>query len=354
MCTALPTRANVQAELLAAAALTLVLAVATAPPRVARASLLRWGLAGLAGMAAIALAPSLDLVLLIVVVLAVLQARHASHRDFATRVRAPVFAVALLAVGLVFERVDGPVVLERFGAVGIVAGLVALVGLFPYIQEFDPEESVVASPIAWIAFIGPLLAITVMSWARQIVAGDAGDAFGAMLIGLGLLNAVWGSIASWRTDNDAAAWRYSFMADWGLALCGFGMAISDGMAAALVLLLSIVAGRLPLYLWSRQALRERRPADRPINLLVAALLAGSAPFAGFAARVLLLRGATQLYWPLAFVLVLTMLLWLPASLRLGRSMGMPRGRQLVGVGIALALNVMLGLYPQPLLRLAGQ
>jgi formate hydrogenlyase subunit 3/multisubunit Na+/H+ antiporter MnhD subunit len=108
-----------------------------------------------------------------------------------------------------------------------------------------------------------------------------------------------------------------------------------------------------LYLWSRQALREKKPADRPINLLIAALLAGSAPFAGFAARVLLLRGATQLYWPLALVLALTMLMWLPASLRLGRSMGMPRGRQAVGVAIVLALNVLLGLYPQPLLRLAG-
>jgi formate hydrogenlyase subunit 3/multisubunit Na+/H+ antiporter MnhD subunit len=174
-----------------------------------------------------------------------------------------------------------------------------------------------------------------------------------MLIALGLLNVAWGSLASWRTENDAAAWRYSFMADWGLALCGFGMAIADGMAAALVLLLGIVLGRLPLYLWSRQALREKRPADRPINLLVAAVLAGSAPFAGFAARVLLLRGATQMYWPLALVLALVMLLWLPGSLRLGRSMGMPRGRQAVGVAIVLALNVLLGVYPQPLLRLAG-
>jgi hypothetical protein len=34
-------------------------------------------------------------------------------------------------------------------------------------------------------------------------------------------------------------------------------------------------------------------------------------------------------------------------------MGMPRGRQAVGVAIVLALNVLLGLYPQPLLRLAG-
>lgn len=342
-----------QSELLAAAAATLVLAVVFAPAQVQRANLLTWGIAGIVGMAAIALAPSLDLVLLIVLVLAVLQARLASHRDFATRVRGPVLAVALLAIGLALTRVEGPAVLERFAAVGIVAGLVTAIGLFPYVHEFDPDESVVASPIPWIAFIGPFLAVTLMSWARQVVGADAGDAFGAMLIGLGLLNVAWGSIASWRTENDAAAWRYSFMADWGLALCGFGMAITDGLAAALVLLLGIVLGRLPLYLWSRQALREKRPADRPVNLLVAALLAGSAPFAGFAARVLLLRGATQLYWPLAFVLALAMLMWLPGSLRLGRSMGMPRGRQAVGVAIVLALNVLLGLYPQPLLRLAG-
>ena len=344
---------NVQAELLAAAAATLLLAVAFARASLKRAGLLTWGVAGLIGMVAIALAPSLDLVLMIVLILAVLQARLASHRDFATRVRGPVLAVALLALGLAFERVDGPVILERFGAVGIVAGLVTAIGLFPYIHEFDPEESVVASPIPWIGFIGPLLAVTVMSWSKQVVGADAGDAFGAMLIALGLLNVAWGSLASWRTENDAAAWRYSFMADWGLALCGFGMAITDGVAAALVLLLSIVLGRLPLYLWSRQALREKKPADRPINLLVAAALAGSAPFAGFAARVLMLRGATQLYWPLALVLALAMLLWLPGSLRLGRSMGLPRGRQAVGVGIVLALNLLLGVYPQPLLRLAG-
>jgi len=79
------------------------------------------------------------------------------------------------------------------------------------------------------------------------------------------------------------------------------------------------------------------------------VLAGSAPFAGFAARVLLLRGATQLFWPLALVLVLGMLLWLPGSLRLGRSVGLPRGRQAVGVALVLALNAAAGLFPLPLL-----
>lgn len=343
-----------EAELLVAAAATLILVVITAPPRVDRRTLLIWGVAGLAAMTAIALSPSLDLVLLILLVLVVLQARVASHRDFAARLKAPVLAIALLALGLAFERMQGPTVLERFGAVGIVAGLVAAVGLLPYIHEFDPDESVVASPIPWIAFIGPLLAATVLARARHLLPPEAGDAFGAMLIGLGLLNVLWGSVASWRTENDAVAWRYSFMADWGLVLCGFGLAIADGRSAALIILLSIVFGRLPLYLWSRQALREKTPTERPINLLVAAVLAGSAPFAGFAARVLLLRGATSLYWPLALVLAAGMLLWLPGSLRLGRSMGLPRGRQAVGVGLVLAVNVFLGIYPQPLLALAGQ
>lgn len=343
-----------EAELLVAAAATLILVVATAPPRVARRTLLIWGLAGLAAMAAIALSPSLDLDLLILLVLVVLQAGLASRRDFATRLRAPALAIALLALGLAFERIQGPAVLQRFGAVGMVAGLVAAVGLLPYIHEFDPEESVVASPIPWIAFVGPFLGATVISRAGDFLPPEAGDAFGAMLIGLGLLNLLWGSAASWLTQNDAVAWRYSFMADWGLALCGFGLAIADGRSAALILLLSIVVGRLPLYLWSRQALRERTPTERPINLLVAAVLAGSAPFAGFAARVLLLRGATSLYWPLALVLAAGMLLWLPGSIRLGRGMGLPRGRQAVGVAIVLAVNVVLGVYPQPLLALAGQ
>jgi hypothetical protein len=340
-------------ELLLAATAALGLAVVFTPLRVPRASLLIWGLLGLAGMAAIVIAPSLDLVILILLVLAALQARLTSHREFVTRLRAPVLAVALLALGLAFERMQGPVVMDRFGAVGIVAGLVAAIGLLPYVHEFDPEESVVASPIPWMAFVGPLLAATVLSQAKQVIPPDAGDAFGAMLIGLGLLNVIGGSLGSWRTESDASAWRYSFMADWGLAMCGFGLAIADGRSAALLMLFSIVLGRLPLYLWSRQALREKVPTDRPINLVVAAVLAGSAPFAGFPARVLLLRGATQLYWPLALALAVGMLLWLPSSLRLGRSMGVPRGRQAVGVAIVLALNVLLGVYPQPLLTLAG-
>jgi hypothetical protein len=339
-------------SLLIAAAAALALVVALAPLLVDRATLLAWGLAGLAGMAAIAAAPSVDIIVLVVLVLAVLQAAPAGGRPFATRMRGPVLAAVLLALATAAAHSDGPAILSRLAAVGLVAGLSAGLGTLPYIHEFEPQERTATSPIPWMAFIGPVLALSVLTRARDLVPQE-GAAFGAMLIALGLLNMLWGSLASWRTEGGLAAWHYSFMADWGLALCGFGLAIADGQRAALLVLYGILLSRLPLYLWSRESLREKRPNDRPINLLAAAMLAGSAPFAGFGARVLLLRGATQLYWPLALVIGLGMLLWLPPSLRLGRSLGLPRGRQAWGVGIAIAANLVIGLYPQPFLSLAG-
>jgi hypothetical protein len=338
--------------LLIAAAAALALVIALAPLLVERAILLTWGLAGLAGMAAIAAATSLDMIILVVLALSVLQAASIGGRSFATRLRGPVLAAALLAFASAAARGDGPPILSHLAAVGFVAGMSAALGTLPFIHEFDPDERTATSPIPWMAYIGPVLAVAVLTRARDLVPSE-GAAFGAMMIGLGLVNMIWGSLASWRTEGGTAAWHYSFMADWGLVLCGLGLAIADGQRAALLVLYGILLSRLPLYLWSRQSLREKRPNDRPINLLAAAMLAGSAPFAGFAARVLLLRGATEIYWPLALVIGLGLLLWLPPSLRLGRSLGLPRGRQAWGVGIALAANAVIGLYPQPFLSLAG-
>ncbi len=338
--------------LLLAAAVSLALVVAFAPPRAERAALLTWGLAGIAGMTAIAAAPDLDLVILMVLAVALLHAALGGRRALAARLRAPALAIALLGMGLVFSRLDGPPLLARLAAVGLVAGLAAALGTLPYIHEFDPEEQTAASPIVWLAFIGPILGLAVVTRARELIP-TAAAAFGALLIGLGLINILWGSLASWLTEKGTSAWHYSFMADWGLVLCAFGVQLADGQGAAVLILYGILVSRLPLYLWSRQSLRERVQNDRPFNLLTAAMLAGSAPFAGFAARVLLLRGATQLYWPLALVIAIGLLLWLPPSLRLGRSLGSPRGRLAIGVGIALALSVAIGIYPQPILSLAG-
>ena len=338
--------------MLIAAGGALALTVVLAPLAVERAILLTWGLAGFAGMAAIAAASSLEVLILVVLVLSVLQAAASGGRSLVARVRGPVLAVVLLTLAAMFARVEGPQFLPRLAAVGLVAGISAAVGTLPYMHQFDPQERTATSPIPWIAFIGPVLALAVLARARELIPSEGG-VIGAMMIGLGLLNVVWGSLASWRTENGAAAWHYSFIADWGLVLSGLGLAIADGQRAAILLLYGIVLSRLPLYLWSRQSMREKRPNDRPINLLAAAMLAGAAPFAGFAARILLLRGATQLYWPLALAIGLGLLLWLPPSLRLGRSLGLPRGRQAWGVGIALGINVVIGLYSQPFLALAG-
>jgi hypothetical protein len=339
-------------ELLAFAALGLAFWLVFSPPTTPRRALFVKGGVGLAGTAAIVTVPTFDLALFVVLLLGVLHAAIDGRRPFTIRLRPPVLAVGLLALALLLGRVEGPDVLERFAAVGLVAGLAAAVGLLPYIHPFDPEEPVTASPVAWISFLGPVLAAVLVARAQNLLSVDAWTAFAAMLIGLGLINMAWGSIASWLTDGLAAAWRYSFIADWGLVLCGFGLTVIDGRRAALLVLFSVVLCRLPLYLVSRPALRERTVTDRPINLVVAAALAGSAPFAGFAARVLLLRGATQLFWPLALVLAIGMLLWLPGSLRLGRSVGLPRGKQAIGVGLVLAVNAAVGLYPLPLLAAA--
>jgi hypothetical protein len=338
--------------ILIAATAALGILVVLPPPRADRSNLLRWGLGGLAGMTAMAAAPSLEVTVMILALLVVLQAAGTGRRSYIARVRAPALGVALLALGMALAAMQGPPVLTRLVVLCIVGGLAAALGVLPYIQEFDLEELTAASPIPWLAFVGPLLAVVVIARAGELVEG-AGAAFGALLIALGLLNIVVASIASWRTTSDAHAWRYSFIADWGLALCGFGLVLPDGAAAALLVLYSILLGRLPLYLWSRQSLREKATTDRPINFIVAAALAGSAPFAGFPARILLLRAATALYWPLALVLVLSFLLWLPGSLRLGRTMGAPTGRQFIGVAVALAISVAFGLFPRPLLALAG-
>ena len=340
------------AELIALAAAALMFAIVFAPPAAPRRSLLAKGGSGLAGTAAIAVAPTFDLALFVLLVLGALHAAIDGRRPFAIRLRPPVIAVAMLSIGLVLLRVEGPDVLGRLGAVGLAAGLAAAIGLVPYLHPIDRDEPLTSSPVAWLAFVGPVLAAVVVTKAHALFTADAGAAFGVLLIGLGLLNVGWGCIACWLTESEVAAWRYSFVADWGLVLCGLGLTLADGQRAALLILFSVMVGRLPLYLVSRQAIREKAATRRPINLVVAAALAGSAPFAAFAARILLLRAATQLFWPLALLLAGAMLLWLPGSLRLGRSLAMPRGRQALGVALVLAVNVAAGLYPLPILAAA--
>jgi hypothetical protein len=291
-------------------------------------------------------------VILILLATAVLHSLLGTPRDVPSRLQAPVVAVALLALTLLFVRVQGPDMLVRFAAVGLVAGVAAAAGLLPYMHHLEPDEEGIEPAFIWVGFVGPVLAATVLLKAGEFLPAEDGGYLGSMLIGVGLLNVVWGTVAARWTTTLRSAWHYSFMADWGLALCGFGLFVGDGESAALLILVGIVLGRFPLLMASRETEEREHAVDRPISLLSAALLAGVAPFTGFAARLLLLRGATQLFWPLAVALAVGMLLWLPASLRLGRSVGQMRGRRAIALGILLGVNVAVGLYPLPLLSLA--
>jgi len=343
-----------QLELVAFAAVALVFTVAMTRGAAARRSLIAGGVVGLIGTAGAVLVSSFDLAVLVLLALGVVQASAGGPAAFAMRMRVVALAGGLLVLGALLVRVQGPDVLPRFGAVGLVAGVCAMVGVLPYIRPLDPTGATDATlaPVAWLGFVGPVAAVVLIGRGAGLLSVDAGQAFAAMLIGLGVLNMAWGSAGAWLTADPIGAWRYSFIADWGLVLAGLGLFVDDAQRSALLGLFAIVLCRLPLYVVSAQLPARTATTERPMNLVVAAALAGSAPFAGFAARVLLLRAATQLFWPLALVLALAMLAWLPGSLRLGRSLGPVRGRQAVAVALTLALNLAAGLYPLPLLAAA--
>lgn len=341
--------------LLVGCSLFLLLAVVLAPPAAAgRRELLAVGLAGLGSLAVLVAVPDPFAVAALLLLLAAGHATRPGRRPFALRMRGPALAALLLAFGWLLVRSSGPAVLGRVGALGLALGLVAAAGLVPYLADFDPEEPASASSLAWTAFLAPGLALSLPLRLRGPLTVEEGTVFAATLLALGLVNLAWGTLGAWRTATDLAAWRYSFLADWGLALVGLGLLVQQGISAAYLALLGIVLVRLPLYLWARPSLLSgTRASLAPMNVLLAVLLAGAAPFSGFPVRLLLLRAASQFYWPLALVLLLGMLVWVAHSFRLAGTMGVPRGRAAIGVVLALALSLALGLAPGIFLRAGG-
>src|SRR5438105_3446245 len=115
-------------------------------------------------------------------------------------------------------------------------------------------------------FVGPVLAAVLVARAQGLLSADAWTALAGILIGLGVLNMVWGSVAAWFCGEVAEAWRYSFIADWGLVLGGFGLTVLDGSRGAFLVLFGIVLCRLPLYVVYRSAPVGRGTAERPVKL----------------------------------------------------------------------------------------
>ena len=340
--------------LLVAAALELAVIVVLAPATVNRRVLLWAGLVGLLVLLVMAVMTDPVLLGLPLLLLGAGQAVLPGTRSAAARARGPVLGALLAALGAALLRSGATGAAPRVAAMLLAAALAVSAGLIPFLQRLDPEEPTSASPVAWLGFLGPPAAAAYLLRVQALLSADVAAVFSAVVAGLGILNLFAAIVGAWLTQENIRAWRYSFLADWGLALVGFGIAVPDGRRAALVVLVSLLVVRLPLYFFARPVLRRGPPPrNAGFNLALAGLLAGLAPFAGFAARLLLLRAAVALYWPLAVVLGIAMLLWLGHSFRLAASVGRPSGRSAVGIGLAMAAALAIGIYPAPLLAAAG-
>jgi hypothetical protein len=340
--------------LLLASAAALVLTTALAPHRIARWELFAAGVAALGGQALLmALTDPLAIAALLLLIGCGFAARPGA-RPFVERARGPAFAAVLIGLGWAFVQLHGSTWVGRAGALALALGLTASAGLVPYLAAVDGEEPASSSFVAWTGFFGPALAIALPARVLPGLPAVEAAVFGAAMVGLGLVNLGWGTIGAWRTASDVEAWRCSFLVDWGLALVGIGLFLPDGLAAAYLALLGIVLVRVPLYLWARPALLGTQPARlSSLNVLLAVLLAGAAPFSGFPVRLLVLNAATQTAWPLAIPLLAAMLLGVTYAVRLARALGSHRGRAAIGLWITLGLGLVLGLAPAALRALGG-
>jgi hypothetical protein len=317
-----------------------------------RVELLLAGATGLAAGTAIAAAPDLAVVALVVLAAASLRAAASRVAPFGIRVRIPGLAAMLLVLGSLLLHSRSQVPLARLAILAALGGLFAAIGLVPFLQKIDHGEPGWTSPQAWTSFLGPLLAAVLFVRVRPLVPAGAASAYASLLIGFGLLNVFWGLIGAWRSADEADARRDSLLAEWGLVLVGLGLIVPAGTQAAYLVLLSMLLVRLPLQVWSASGASQPRPTSIS-NLLLVAALAGAAPFAGFPARILMFRAATEFAWPLALVLLAGFLLWLPQALRLAAGFVPAPGRTAVGLGATLALSAIVGIFPSPFLRLAG-
>jgi hypothetical protein len=334
--------------MVAACAVALVLAIGLAARRTRRWDLLAAGAAVLGGLGVLVAVSDPAAVAALILLLGGLHATRPARRSTAVRLRGPALAAFLLGAGWLFAH-SSESSMQRVGALFIALAIAATAAVVPYLQELVAEEPATSSPLAWTAFFGPALALALPSRVMGGL-GHPGQltVFWLSLVGLGLINLAWGVVGAWRTESATEAWRDSFIADWGLALVGLGLSVQHGggFAAAYLVLLAMVLVRVPLYVWARPVLLgEMEPGRGTLNIVVALALSGAAPFAGFPARLLLLRAATETNLLLAAALLVGMLLYLAHAFRLSRTMGGAGSRSALGMCLVLAISTAMGLAP---------
>ncbi|MGH7913004.1 MAG: hypothetical protein ACREOV_14905, partial [Candidatus Dormibacteraceae bacterium] len=254
----------------------------------------------------------------------------------------------LLGIGTVLLQVPKSSAAHNLGVLGIVLGLVAIAGLFPMVRRLNVRAPAAQGDVGWLALVSPVLVLIVVSQVVGTLQPSALVVYSALFIAFGALNLAWGVLGAWRATDDLVAWRFLFFADWGLALIGLGAIVPDGSGTqgAFLILVQILVVRFPLHelAQARVALGEPR-RSRSLSVAVGAVLCGLPPFAGFAARFYLLRASIELGSLPTVVLVLGLTLWALIGLRLGRALGLPRGRSAAGLGVVLVFAVFLGVAP---------
>jgi len=309
---------------------------------------LRLFVAAAVGLAVIVAEPSLALLGLVPLLLAFAQLR-AGRGAFCLRSAA--LAAGLLGVAALAAAPAGGDRMQRLAALATALAAAAAAGVLPHLMELEDSPDARAAFLRR-ALLAPAFVLALTAQVAATLAPAPARIFGGTLVAIGALNVAAGLVGALGADR-LRAWRAAYLAEWGLVLISLGLLNSTGAAAAYLLLLSMLLLRLPPGAWLAAA-GEAPRSGRARGVLLALALAGGPPFAAFAARVLLLRGATALAWPLALGVGLALAAWLPVSWRLGHDLRRPPRRfadlaQLAG----LAATAAIGIYPAAVLRPVG-
>lgn len=331
----------------AAVAAVVAAALSFAGTPAQRGSTRFWGPA-LAGLAVVTLAPSLAVLGLVPLVVAVAQLRIEGG---AQCVRSAALAAGLLGVAALAIAPEGGDKIARLAAVAAALAAAAAAGVLPHLMEIDASDAGRAAFLRR-ALLAPAFVLAIIARVEPALGATPLRVLGATLLGLGVLNVVVGLAAGLAPDR-LQAWRAGYFAEWGLVFISLGLLNAAGAAAAYLLLLALLLLKLPAGAWLPAA-GEAPKRGRARGVVLALAFAGAAPFAGFAARLLLLRGATALAWPLALGVGLALAASLPAAWRLGTAIREPRGRLLDVAQLAgLAATAAIGVYPAAVLRPVG-
>ena len=283
-----------------------------------------------------------------VVLLAILVAQMGAWAEPGwPKLRSQLTGLCLLALGALTRGAPGGV--GNVSALAAALALPALAGLPPFAargqRPLDPGD------LIWPGLLAPLVALAVWRTFLPAMTSTQGEVFCAVSLGVGLFDLFVGSLAAIRARDGWRLWRHSTTAEWGLALVALGLVGATGWEAALVLLLSLSALRLPLIFWTEET--AAAGTGRRDRLLLGASLAGAAPFAGFSARVLILEAAAAFHWELAALVAVPMLLIPIHAFRLGAHVNVRGPVRKSVLGALLLVSITLGVAPGIITLRAG-